>query len=181
MLESESRRITQKESCVLVAFGTPRRARSQRGKKKEKSARACSTPGRTCISLSYNEVKRGTFPTSLSHNVAKRGHGASFLTRAPRVKHMRVRLSQPLSKDQNSAIQEKKEETISSQLTPLKMLDLNAKQQRAGQRKIRDTTSQASMELTSLVSMLAFFERQSCTVATSPLSAAGTRSAVAFS
>jgi len=48
-------------------------------------------------------------------------------------------------------------------------------------KKIRDTTSQASMELTSLVSMLAFFERQSCTVATSPLLAAGTRSAVAFS
>jgi hypothetical protein len=61
------------------------------------------------------------------------------------------------------------------------MLDLNAKQQRAGQRKIHDTTSQASMERTTLVSMLAFFERQSCTVATSPLSAAGTRSAVAFS
>jgi len=32
---------------------------------------------------------RGTFPTSLSHNVAKRGHGASFSTQEPRVKHMR--------------------------------------------------------------------------------------------
>ena len=46
--------------------------------------------------------------------------------------------------------------------------------------KILDTASQASMERTSLVSMLAFFKRQSCTVATSPLSAARSRSAVAF-
>jgi len=45
-----------------------------------------------------------------------------------------VIFSTSLQKDQNSAIQEKKE-TISSQLAPLKMLDLNAKQQRAGQRK----------------------------------------------
>jgi len=39
MLESENRGITQKEG------------------KKKKSARACSTPGRTCL-LSYNEVNR---------------------------------------------------------------------------------------------------------------------------
>ena len=30
----------------------------KKGEKKGKSARACSTPGRTCTSLSYNEVKR---------------------------------------------------------------------------------------------------------------------------
>ena len=36
MLESESRRITQKEERILLAFGTRRRALSQRKKKKKK-------------------------------------------------------------------------------------------------------------------------------------------------
>ena len=58
MLESESRGITQKESCIHLAFGTPRRDLFTTKEKKGKSARACSTPGRTCTSLSSNEVKR---------------------------------------------------------------------------------------------------------------------------
>jgi hypothetical protein len=68
MLESENRRITQKESCVLLEFCTLRRALSQR-KKKGKSARAGSTPGRTCISLSSNEVKRGHMVLPLSNHL----------------------------------------------------------------------------------------------------------------
>ena len=59
MLESESRRITQKEERILLAFGTPRRALFTTKKKRKKSARASSTPGRTCMSFSSNEVKRG--------------------------------------------------------------------------------------------------------------------------
>ena len=58
MLESESRRITQKEERILLAFGTRRRALFTTKKKRKKSARASSTPGRTCMSFSSNEVKR---------------------------------------------------------------------------------------------------------------------------
>jgi len=39
MLESENRRITQKESCVLLEFCTLRRALSQRGKKEKCAGR----------------------------------------------------------------------------------------------------------------------------------------------
>ena len=58
MLESESRRITQKEERILLAFGTPRRALFTTKKKRKKSARASSTPGRTCMSFSSNDGKR---------------------------------------------------------------------------------------------------------------------------
>jgi hypothetical protein len=34
MLESESRHISQKESCILLAFGTPRKALFKTKKKK---------------------------------------------------------------------------------------------------------------------------------------------------
>ena len=69
MLESESRRITQKESCILLAFGTRRRALFTTKKKRKKSARAGSTPGRTCISLSSNNGKKDhtVLPSSCHH------------------------------------------------------------------------------------------------------------------
>jgi hypothetical protein len=70
-------------------------------------------------------------------------------------------------KDQNSAIQEKKSPSLRN-WHPSKC-STSIQNSNVQLKKIHDTTSQASMELTFLVSMLAFFERQSCTVATSPL------------
>ena len=58
MLESGSRRITQKEIMYSSCIWHSSKGSFHNGKKKEKSARAGSTPGRTCISLSSNEVKR---------------------------------------------------------------------------------------------------------------------------
>ena len=70
MLESESRRITQKEERILLAFGTRRRALFTTKKKRKKSARTGSTPGRTCMSFSDNEVKRGRTGFPLSSHLA---------------------------------------------------------------------------------------------------------------
>ena len=123
-----------------------------------------------------SQAPRDTSTISLSHNIAKSGYGVS--TWAPRVQHMRVWLSQPPSRDKKRHPRKKSENRIAI-CTPQNALP-QWKTATCRSKKIPDTTSQASMERTSLVSILAFFERQSCTVATSPLLAAGTRSAVAF-
>jgi len=46
MLESESRHITQKKSCILLAFGTPRKALFTTKKKKKKIAQLKPGPER---------------------------------------------------------------------------------------------------------------------------------------
>ena len=156
MLESESRRITQKESCILLPFGIPRRAlfTTKKGKKKNSAAQARPREARSLLASATTLQREATVPhSSLEHLVSNTCVSDSLNLSSKRPKQCHSR----------------KKKTISSQLAPLKMLDLNAKQQRAVQKKIHDTTSQASMELTFVVSMLAFFERQSCTVATSPL------------
>jgi len=155
MLESESRRITQKESCILLAFGIPRRALFTTEKKRKNNSAAQARPreARSLLASATTLQREATVPhSSLEHLVSNTCVSDS------------LNLSQ---KDQNSAIQEKKSPSLRN-WHPSKC-STSIQNSNVQLKKIHDTTSQASMELTFVVSMLAFFERQSCTVATSPL------------
>ena len=130
------------ESTLSFYFDSLNHFQQRKGAIKGKDRR--HSLGSWHLLLSHKKIKqkqrqsgqtpRGTFTTSLSHNVAKRGHGASFLTRAPRVKHMHRWFSQPLSKDKWCHTRKKKK-TITLQLAPLEMISLYEKQKCAGQTK----------------------------------------------
>ena len=114
----------KKKSCILLAFGIPRRALFTTEKKRKNNSAAQARPreARSLLASATTLQREATVPhSSLEHLVSNTCVSDSLNLSSKRPKQCHSR----------------KKETISSQLAPLKMLDLNAKQQRAVKKNTR--------------------------------------------